>query len=68
MDAQMVGQLIGSYGFPIYMCILFATSMKKTLEGVTQSINSNTQTINSNTQIVMQLQQKIEQMGGKAHE
>lgn len=64
----MIGQLIGSYGFPIYMCIFFATTMKKTLEGVTQSIDSNTQIINSNTQIVMQLHQRIEQIGGKSHE
>lgn len=68
MDAQMIGQLIGSYGFPIYMCIFFATTMRKTLEGVTTSIDANTQTINVNTQMVMQLHQKIEQMGGKSHE
>ncbi|MCU5087556.1 hypothetical protein OCA23_30305 [Bacillus cereus] len=61
MDAQMVGQLIGSYGFPIYMCIFFATTMKKTLEGVSQSLSAN-------TQILMQLERKIEQIGGKTHE
>ncbi|MCQ6337870.1 MULTISPECIES: hypothetical protein [Bacillus cereus group] len=55
MDVTQMTQLIGSLGFPIFACIYHMTTMKKTLD-------ANTQSINANTQIMMQVQAFIAQV------
>lgn len=57
MDIQAIQTLIGTVGFPIYMCIYHVTTMKKTLD--------------TNTQIMIRLEKYMddnEDSKEKAHE
>lgn len=39
MDINMISQLIGSYGFPIVVCVYMLTTMNKTVQANTEATN-----------------------------
>ncbi len=45
MDTQALLTAIGSYGFPIVMCIILIWIMRTTLADMTKSIDNNTSVI-----------------------
>lgn len=54
--------LIGSYGFPIIMCLLMYKQQNRTLETHKAEIEELRKTIDNNTKVVVKLVDKIEEM------
>lgn len=46
MSMADILQVIGSFGFPIAMCLMFWQFISKSLNQITKSLDSNTQAIN----------------------
>lgn len=46
MSMADILQVIGSFGFPIAMCLMFWQFISKSLSQITKSMDSNTQAIN----------------------
>ena len=68
MDLNTIGQLIGSLGFPITMCIYMAYSNNKLNEQHRESEAKLTEIINNNTLALTKLSDRIdniEKLAGK---
>lgn len=68
MDINTIGQLIGTLGFPIVMCIYMAYSNNKLNEQHRESETKLTEIINNNTLALTKLSDKIdniEKLAGK---
>lgn len=60
MDITAIGNLIGSLGFPIVMCILMFNRMDKQDELHKQEMEKVTESLNNNTVALTQLSAKFE--------
>lgn len=56
MDVPSILQLIGSYGFPIVMCLLIWQDNRKHSDKMTELIQSNTQAMSELTAAVKSLE------------
>lgn len=65
MDVQIIGQLIGSLGFPIVACCALFWLVDKNETRHTEEINSLRKTIEDNTNILSSLQELIKQLLNK---
>lgn len=59
MDITTVGQLIGSLGFPIVMCLLLYYRMEKQDEAHKEEMNKLTESVNNNTLALQQLSERL---------
>lgn len=60
MDITAIGNLIGSLGFPVVMCILMFNRMDKQDELHKQEMEKVTESLNNNTIALTQLSAKFE--------
>lgn len=65
MDIQVLGQLIGTLGFPIVACCALFWLVDKNETRHNEEINSLRSTIQDNTTILAQLQELIKQLLNK---
>lgn len=59
MDFNVIGNLIGSLGFPIVMCIMMYNKMGKQDEQHKEEMSKLTESINNNTIALTQLSAKL---------
>lgn len=59
MDITMIGELIGSIGFPIVMCLLLYYRMDKQDEAHKEEMAKVTESINNNTLALQQLSERL---------
>lgn len=62
MDVQVLGQLIGSLGFPIVACCALFWLIDKNETRHTEEIGGLRKTIDENTKILTSLQELIKQL------
>lgn len=60
MDISAIGNLIGSVGFPVVMCILMFNRMDKQDDLHKQEMDKVTESLNNNTVALTQLTAKFE--------
>lgn len=61
MDITVIGNLIGSLGFPIVMCIMLYNRMGKQDEQHKQEMSKLTESINNNTVALTRLSAKLDE-------
>lgn len=61
MDFNIIGNLIGSLGFPIVMCIMLYNRMGKQDEQHKEEMSKLTESINNNTIALTQLSAKLDE-------
>lgn len=61
MDVNVIGNLIGSIGFPIVMCIMMYNRMGKQDEQHKEEMSKLTESINNNTIALTQLSAKLDE-------
>ena len=61
MDFNVIGNLIGSLGFPIVMCIMMYNRMGKQDEQHKEEMSKLTESINNNTVALTQLSAKLDE-------
>lgn len=55
MDLNVIVEIIGSFGFPIVMCLILFYYMEKENEKHDKEVHDLTETINNNTKILTEL-------------
>lgn len=68
MDFNVIGNLIGSLGFPIVMCIMMYNRMGKQDEQHKEEMSKLTESINNNTIALTQLSAKLDEKEKMADE